>query len=155
MSDFELAKRVRRRSAAVLVVTFVTGALAGAALVHLAGGRAAGIPNPRLTPRVAPPERVIENMKMARSGIPVIYEALDLTPTQRGEIARIMEANRPRTDSLLRETWPRLHALLDSIQHQVEQVLTAEQRSRLAALRRGATAPAFDSNSPPNGGKAP
>jgi Spy/CpxP family protein refolding chaperone len=85
---------------------------------------------------VAPPERVIENMKMARSGIPVMYEALDLTPAQRFAIARIMEANRPRTDSLLAETWPKLHALLDSIQHQVEQVLTAEQRTRLAALRR-------------------
>jgi Spy/CpxP family protein refolding chaperone len=136
MSDGDLARRARLRGAAVLAVTFLSGALAGAAVVHVARVASASVAPPPSRPAVAPPERVIENMKMARSGIPVMYEALDLTPAQRFAIARIMEANRPRTDSLLAETWPKLHALLDSIQHQVEQVLTAEQRTRLAALRR-------------------
>jgi Spy/CpxP family protein refolding chaperone len=140
------------RGGAVLLVTFLAGSFAGAAVMHLA--RVTPAPSePR--PVSAPPERVIENMKMARSGIPVTYEALDLTPAQRFQIARIMDANRRRTDSLLSETWPKLHALLDSIQRQVEQVLTPAQRQRLAALRRGGLPAEVQPNSPSNGGKNP
>jgi Spy/CpxP family protein refolding chaperone len=157
MSDGDLAGRARARGAAALIVTFLSGVLAGAAIVHVS--RASARPTP--APSVArtpgpPPERVIENMKMARSGIPVTYEALGLTPAQRFQIARIMEENRPRTDSLLRETWPKLHALLDSIQGQVEQVLTAEQRARLIELRRASgAAPGAARGSSPKGGKTP
>jgi Spy/CpxP family protein refolding chaperone len=156
MSDGELARRARTRGAAVLLVTFISGALAGAAIMHVA--RVAPAAKPAIVVTSAappPPERVIENMKMARTGIPVLYETLDLTPAQRFAIARIMEANRPRTDSLLRETWPRLRALLDSIQLQVEQVLTPEQRARLADLRRGRASPGFVPNSSPNGRRTP
>jgi Spy/CpxP family protein refolding chaperone len=138
----------------VLLVTFLSGALAGAAVLHVARVAPAAAARPDSVARVAPPERIIENMKMARTGIPVVYEALDLTPSQRLQIAGIMDANRPRTDSLLSETWPKLHALLDSIQRQVEQVLTPEQRARLAALRRGGAPPGANANSP-NGGKTP
>jgi len=84
-----------------------------------------------------PTEDVVANMKMARTGIPVVYEALHLTPDQRERIRSLMDAMRPRTDSLLQESWPQLRTLLDSLQRNVEQVLTAEQRAQLAALRRG------------------
>ena len=157
MSGGDLARSARARGAAVLLVTFVSGALAGAAILHVMRATPASASSTAAPPTAGPPpERVIENMKMARSGIPVTYEALDLTPAQRFQIARIMAANRPRTDSLLRETWPKLRALLDSIQRQVEQVLTPEQRERLAELRRasgGTTAPTRDSSS--TGGKRP
>jgi Spy/CpxP family protein refolding chaperone len=152
MSEVDMTRRARRRGAAVLLMTFLAGTLAGAAAMHVARvAPAADVARP-VAP---PPERVIENMKMARSGIPVTYEALDLTPSQRFEIARIMDANRPRTDSLLSETWPRLHALLDSIQRQVEQVLTPAQRERLATLRRGGIPLNRQLNAFPNGGKSP
>ena len=152
MSEVDMTRRARLRGAAVLLVTFLAGALAGAAVLHVARlNSAARVPGPA----EAPPERVIENMKMARSGIPVTYEALDLTPAQRFQIARIMDANRPRTDSLLNQTWPKLHALLDSIQRQVERVLTPEQRAHLAALRRGGMPPSIQPNSSLNGGKNP
>ena len=155
MSDGDLARRARARGAAVLFVTFVSGVLAGAAIMHVARLAPSAKPAVATSAAPPPPERVIENMKMARTGVPVLYETLNLTPAQRFAIARIMEVNRPKTDSLLRETWPKLRALLDSIQLQVEQVLTPEQRARLADLRRGRAASGPVPNSSPNGGRAP
>lgn len=65
-----------------------------------------------------------------------MYEALDLTPPQRADIAAILESYQPRVDSLLRDSWPALHVVIDSVRLRVEQVLTPEQRRRLATMRR-------------------
>jgi len=70
------------------------------------------------------------------------YESLHLTPDQREHIRALMDDMRPTTDSLLRESWPQLRTLLDSLQRGVEQVLTGEQRAQLAAMRRGGAVPA-------------
>jgi Spy/CpxP family protein refolding chaperone len=138
MTDPSIARRVRAQGLAVLAVVFVAGALAGAAAEHLRGpGRRANA----IESESAPTEQVVENMKMAATRIPVLYEALQLTPAQREQIRAIMDASRPKTDFLLRETWPQLRALLDSLQRQVEQVLTPEQRARLTEMRRGVAAP--------------
>ena len=129
-----MVARLRARGLAVLAVTFLGGALAGAAIEHW---RMSSRPAEMVETASVPPQQVIENLKMGGSGIPVLYEALQLTPEQRSQIQAIMEANRPRTDSLLHRTWPQLRALLDSVRRQVEQVLTPEQRARLAVMRRG------------------
>ena len=126
--------RLRAQGLAVLAVAFLGGVLAGAAIEHW---RISSRPAEMVETAPVPPEQVIENMKMGGSGIPVLYEALQLTPEQRREIQTIMQANRPRTDSLLHRTWPQLRALLDSVRRQIEQVLTPEQRARLAVMRRG------------------
>jgi Spy/CpxP family protein refolding chaperone len=129
-----MVARLRAQGLAVLAVAFLGGVLAGAAIEHW---RISSRPAEMVETAPVPPEQVIENMKMGGSGIPVLYEALQLTPEQRREIQAIMQANRPRTDSLLHRTWPQLRALLDSVRRQIEQVLTPEQRARLAVMRRG------------------
>jgi len=129
-----IVARLRAQGLAVLAVVFAAGALAGAAMDHW---RVTSRPADVVEMVPVPTEQVVENMKMGGSGIPALYEALQLTPEQRTKIRSIMEANRPRTDSLLHQTWPQLRALLDSIRREVEQVLTPEQRTRLAAMRRG------------------
>lgn len=125
--------RARALGVAVLVAIFVSGALAGAAVEHLRRRESRPIApaEPALTPQV------IENMKMGFGGVPVMYEALGLTEEQRQRIRQIIDASRPKTDSLLRDTWPALRAIIDSVRGQVDQVLTTEQRARLAAMRRG------------------
>jgi hypothetical protein len=130
--------RVRARGLAVIGLVFLSGALLGAAIDRLVRGRPHPPSSAELTASAfVPTEDVVANMKMAGTGIPVVYEALQLTPDQRERIRAIMNAMRPATDSLLQESWPRLRTLLDSLQRGVEQVLTAEQRARLAAMRRG------------------
>jgi hypothetical protein len=129
-----MVARLRVQGAVVLALVFTAGVLSGAAIEHW---RVVSRP-PELVESVpVRTEQVVENMKMAGSGIPVLYEALQLTPEQRTRIQAIMAANRPRTDSILHETWPRLRDLLESVRRQVEQVLTPEQQQRLAAMRRG------------------
>lgn len=136
MSERSSLGRVRAVGIAITVAVFVSGILVGAAIERVRHGshREEGAP-PAVTN--VPPEQLIENMKMAGTGVPVVYEALGLTPDQRDQIRRIIDASRPRTDSLLRNTWPPLRTLIDSVRTQVEQVLTPDQRARLALLRRG------------------
>ena len=144
--------RARARGVMVIGAVFVSGTLLGAAIDHVVRGRAQ-VPSAGELAASAfvPTEDVVANMKMARTGIPVVYEALQLTPDQRQRIRALMDAMRPATDTLLQESWPRLRTLLDSLQRSVEQVLTAEQRAQLAAMRRGGTptAPLFLPNGRP------
>lgn len=136
MSNGSSLSRVRAIGIGIAVAMFISGVLAGAAIERMRHGprRDSAVP-PSVT--VVPPDQLIENMKMAGTGVPVVYEALGLTSEQREQIRRIIDASRPRTDSLLRDTWPPLRALIDSVRRQVEQVLTPDQRARLALLRRG------------------
>ena len=136
-------RRARVRGLVVAGTIFVSGALLGAAIDRVVRGRARPPSAEELSASAfVPTEDVGANMKMARTGIPVVYEALQLTPDQRQRIRALMDAMRPATDSLLQDSWPRLRTLLDSLQRGVEQVLTAEQRARLAAMRRGGAGPA-------------
>lgn len=131
---------VRLQGLGILLAVFIAGVLAGAAIEHLRAPARVSVLAPLVS--AVPTQDVITNMKLAGNGIPVVYEALGLTERQRDRIRAIMDANRPRTDSLLRTTWPALRALLDTVRQQVEQTLTTDQRAQLAAMRRGTTQPA-------------
>jgi type IV pilus biogenesis protein CpaD/CtpE len=139
MSATSVLARARVQGIGVLLVVFASGVLAGAAFTRWRDSAREGEPGATgSTPAVVvPTQDVIVAMKMARTGVPLVYETLGLTQTQREQIRAIMDANRPRTDSLLRTTWPSLRTLLDTVQRQVERVLTPEQRSRLQAMRGG------------------
>jgi Spy/CpxP family protein refolding chaperone len=147
MSARSVITRVRVQGLAVLAAVFVSGVLLGAAVERLRAPVVVA-PTPAATGPLVPTQDVIMSMKMARSGVPVVYEALGLTNSQRERIQAIMEANRPRTDSLLHATWPAVRALLDTVQRQVERVLTAEQRLRLETMRRGVAGPSAPATSP-------
>lgn len=59
-----------------------------------------------------------------------------LTPEQRRRIEQIFVRAQPRTDRVLHETLPRLRAVTDSINLEIEAVLTPEQRRRLGPRQR-------------------
>jgi Spy/CpxP family protein refolding chaperone len=67
-------------------------------------------------------------------GFPHAFERLNLTPDQRARIREIFRKYRPRTDSVLRESMPRLRALTDSARAEMRDVLTPEQRARLDSM---------------------
>jgi len=134
MSAASALARARWQGIGALALVFASGTLAGAAIARWQSPARAA--EPIVMPAV-PTQDVIMAMKMAHTGVPLVYETLGLSEAQRDQIRAIMDANSPRTDSLLRTTWPRLRAVLDTVQRQVELVLTPEQRSRLQAMRRG------------------
>ncbi|HET9986436.1 MAG TPA: hypothetical protein VFQ38_22850 [Longimicrobiales bacterium] len=120
--------RARLLALAILVVTFVAGALAGAAVtrvVNAEGSRRGGPPIPPRTSVFAP-------------GSP-LAERLNVTDAQRAQIEAIVARERPRADSVARQLRERLRATFDSTNAQIRTVLTPEQRvefDRFLAERR-------------------
>jgi Spy/CpxP family protein refolding chaperone len=62
------------------------------------------------------------------------FDGLGLTDDQRRRIEQIFTRAQPRTDAVLRETLPRLRAVTDSINAEVQAVLTPEQRRKLGRV---------------------
>lgn len=62
------------------------------------------------------------------------FEALELTDDQRQRIEQVFARAQPRTDAVLGEMLPRLRAVTDSINAEVQAVLTPEQRRKLGRL---------------------
>jgi Spy/CpxP family protein refolding chaperone len=116
--------RVRAKGFALLLITFVAGGLAGVALER--------VRETRRPPEFAPP------MGMMQPGMdipfPQMFRELGLTPEQQSRISAILEASRPRTDELMRETLPRLRAHTDSVRQEIRAVLTPEQAATMDSL---------------------
>jgi Spy/CpxP family protein refolding chaperone len=137
--SLESLGRIRTKGIALLVLTFVAGALAGVAVERLRSAQQA--------PELPPPD--ITMMRPPREGnLPPVFRQLNLTPAQREQIIQILERGRPRTDGILREMLPRLRATTDSIHAEVRAVLTpaqlatwdsltAQMRRRAGQVRRG------------------
>lgn len=121
--------RVRLRGLALLIVTFVAGGLAGAAVEHLRAPESSW--SPPMARDGGPPAPPI------RQGpgqlVPAVFEDLDLSAGQREQIRRILRESRSVTDSLLGRFMPRLRAVTDSVRLEIRSVLTPEQRERLEA----------------------
>lgn len=62
------------------------------------------------------------------------FDELGLTDEQRRRIEQIFVRSQPRTDAVLHETLPRLRAVTDSINAEIQAVLTPAQRRRLGRL---------------------
>jgi Spy/CpxP family protein refolding chaperone len=95
-----------------------------------AAGAAAGIAWER-TRAETPMFRVHVNGGDARIDA---LEELGLTDAQRRRIEQVFARAQPRTDAALRETLPRLRAVTDSINAEIQAVLTPEQRRRLGRV---------------------
>ena len=119
--------RVRLRGLALLIVTFLAGGLAGAAVEHVRAPetRWAG-PLARDGGPPIPPAQRGQGLL-----VPAAFESLDLSDSQREEIRQILRESRPVTDSLLGRFMPRLRAVTDSVRREIRAVLTPEQRERL------------------------
>jgi Spy/CpxP family protein refolding chaperone len=107
--------RLPLRAFALLTLAFVVGVLAGAALEHRVGfGRRLGIGPGRLG-----------------RGPAEALRALDLTPDQCAKVDAILARRRPQMDSIMRETFPRMRSLADSLKAEVEAVLTPAQAAKM------------------------
>ncbi len=109
--------RARWFAAAVLVTTFLAGALSGVAADRLLGGRWHGEHHgrPHGAARIFAPEGPLG-------------ERLDLTPAQRRRIDAILAADRGRVEAVLGEMRPRLARLFDGTTARIRAVLTPEQQ---------------------------
>lgn len=119
------------RGLGVLAVVFLAGGTGGFALA-----RAVSPPAPAaVTMEAAGPEVV--SMEAAGPGTlpPPLLDELGATAEQRAAIERIVERYRPRTEALLRQTFPALRAITDSVDREIRAVLTPEQRAKLDRLR--------------------
>lgn len=120
--------RIRMQGILLLVVTFAIGALAGVAGDRLvARGHGRG--------RMGLERGAIRGPRFR------FLDRLHLSDLQRRKVDSILVRARPRADSLLRETMPKLQALRDSIGEEIRSLLSPEQqelfdRDRAAHHRR-------------------
>lgn len=110
---FESLGRVKLQGVALLAIAFVVGGLGGMAAERMRAARAV---------RPAPMAH------MGMRGFPPGFDALNLTSSQQERIQAIFRAHRPRTDSVLRASLPRLRAIQDSVRAQIHAVLTPDQQ---------------------------
>ena len=63
------------------------------------------------------------------------FEELGVTDAQRQRVDDVFRRAQPRTDAVLKEMLPRLRAVTDSVNAEVQAVLTPEQRRRLGRMQ--------------------
>ena len=133
--------RVKLQGVLLLAVVFAIGAFAGAAFERARQAR------------WGPPPHAGHGTR------PGWLDKLQLTDAQEQQIHRILERNRPRTDSILDQLLPRLRAVSDSARAEVRAVLTREQQEIFDRLRPSIGPPLHDGRPsperPPPGGPPP
>ena len=109
MSATTTPRRMRLLTAGVLAATFALGAITGVGISHwlLAARHHAGEDLPRG---------------------PWPLRELDLSDEQRTQIRDIFERHRPKLDSVLRESFPLVRTVHETIDREIREVLTPEQR---------------------------
>jgi Spy/CpxP family protein refolding chaperone len=131
-------RRLRLLTAGVLAATFGLGAITG-------GGICSWVAADRLD--------------AARSDLPRgpwPLRQLDLSDEQRTRIHEIFERHRPKLDAVLRESFPLVRSVHETIDSEIRQVLTPEQRVEFDQLKerqpfppRGLPAPLEGAPPPP------
>lgn len=126
MTPFTSTGKLRLLSFVVLLGTFFAGSLAGAAFTRVvsADGTAQQEPEPSTTAK-EPQDR------KRRS----IFDELGLTPQQDSQIRAIMKRTEPKTDSMWHEFRPRMRAVIDSANADIDSVLEPPQREQLKQWR--------------------
>ena len=105
------------RGAALLLITFAAGLLAGLAADRAMTRRQS------MSPRLA-------------LQAPELLDRLDLTTEQRRAADSILVRSSPRSEAAIREMVPRLAAIADSVNDELAAILTPAQRARLASITR-------------------
>jgi uncharacterized membrane protein len=116
MTKNDLPGNVRIWAAVVLIAVFIIGAAAGAAVWHMVMGDAF---QPPLPPVMGP--------------IPL--QALDLSDEQHRAVQKIFEDYKPKLESILQETFPRVRAVKEEIEAEVVQLLTDAQKQKFERLK--------------------
>jgi Spy/CpxP family protein refolding chaperone len=117
------ATRGRYLGALLLMVTFVAGALVGAAANRVLEAR----------PVTALASAPVSAGCADRD--PDIFATLALTPEQRERVDEVLARRREQADAFWKESGPRLSELMDSTRAEIRTVLTPEQRAEYDRLR--------------------
>ena len=129
MLDAGSPRRTRLLGLAMLMGAFVVGAIGGAAFERTLGAR---------EPTDSEPCSTMSSPLQRKPGTMAI-DRIELTPTQRERIDRILDRRRTETDSVWRAQKPILRGIVDSTRSEIQALLTPEQRAeydRLLAERR-------------------
>jgi len=119
-------RRIHFLSAVIVLAAFVAGAGAGVGLYRWAG--------PRFPPHPGP------------SALPPHLRGLDLTPEQERRAAEIFERHRPDLEAIMRDSYPRMRAVVEETHAELRRILTPEQQRKFDELE--SRAPPFG---PPGG----
>ncbi|HEU0015834.1 MAG TPA: hypothetical protein VFQ45_19305 [Longimicrobium sp.] len=103
----------------------------GSFVAVFGAGAAAGLAWERTRGAVGPGFRV--HVKDGRARVEALEE-LGLTGDQRRRIEQVFARAQPRTDAVLHQMLPRLRAVTDSINAEIQAILTPAQRRRLGRL---------------------
>lgn len=109
--------RSRLLGLVLLIATFITGALAGAAVDRV------------LTAGEADRVERTDDRDDGRDGRSYIIDQVQMRPDQRTAIDSILERRADRLRAIWRATEPRMDAITDSARLEIMQVLTPEQRT--------------------------
>jgi Spy/CpxP family protein refolding chaperone len=109
-------RSIRLLTALLLVATFASGTVTGAALTLWVRPEPHGPPGP-------PPFG------------PLPLDELGLSPEQEQRADVIFERHRPELDAILQEGFPKVRKVNDQIESEIREILTPEQRTRLDELK--------------------
>jgi Spy/CpxP family protein refolding chaperone len=110
------------RAATVILVSVLFGVVIGAVGSHL-------LFHPHRPPMRHTPE-------MDARFIGALDRKLDLSPLQEQQVAAILKRSGADLEVLFRETRPRIRARLTQQDHEIESVLTPEQREKFRTMKR-------------------
>jgi Spy/CpxP family protein refolding chaperone len=138
--------RVEWQAALLLAVVFGAGVAVGAALDHS-----------RALPMAPPPAGAPVGPAGGRPGrLPPYLETMGLTQDQHAKIKAILDAQRPKVDTVMAGVLPRLQALSDTTFAQIRGVLTPDQQTQFDRERpRRELAPGMPGAPGGRGGRGP
>lgn len=132
MTTVETPRRTRLLASGLLMVTFVVGALVGAAAERLLSARTPGAGD-RPTASNQSSER--DRKDGPRGGsiflAPGVFDQIGATPEQRKKIQEILTRREQGAKKIWREFEPRMDAMMDSTRGELRALLTAEQQAKL------------------------
>lgn len=111
----ESPMQIRLATAAVILGTFLGGALLGAGTYHW----------------VAPPR--FRHAPFHHPGLPL--DELGLSSDQEGKAQAIGTRHRAEIETIMRDTFPRVRAINEKMEKELREILTVEQQKKLDAIK--------------------
>lgn len=103
-------RMIRLMTALLLLVTFAAGTVTGGGLTHWFVFRSG--PPQQFPPPMGP------------------WSELDLSSQQREKIHDILDRYRPKLDAILNDTFPKVRAVNEQIDHEIRSILTEDQQRK-------------------------
>ena len=127
-------EKTRLLASGLLAVTFVVGALVGAAGERVLTAREATPVQQDAKPKDDKDESAKRRGPRSIFLEPGVFDQIGATAEQRADIQKILERREQGARAIWSEFEPRMHAMMDSTRGEIRARLTEEQRQQLDAL---------------------